>query len=429
MKRRHLLIGLAAAATAGAWMLRPVDRGAPHDAYFRGMQDLLRREGPGRPMLVIDLDRYDRNAARLGRTVADNGKALRLVAKSLPSVALLKHAMARTGTTRLMSFHQPFLSALARELPQSDLLLGKPMPVRAAERFYQRLDTGGGFDPQRQLQWLVDTRERLEQYAQLARSLGTRMRISIEIDVGLHRGGLSGPAELDALLSLIAQQPEHLVLAGFMGYDAHVGKVPSLIENRETSLRKANDAYRAFLERMRSLNPGIDAGALVLNGAGSPTFRLHGKDSPLNEVSVGSALVKPSDFDLDLLGDFEPAAFIATPVLKALDGLRLPGVDALGKAWALWDGNRRRTFFIYGGKWMANPVSPPGITGNDLYGSSSNQAILNASPSARLAVDDQVFLRPTQSEAVLLQFGDLLLVRGDRIEGHASILAPDHESA
>ena len=427
MKRRHLLIGIAAAATAAGWMLRPGDRGAPHDDYFAALQDLLRREGPGRPLLAIDVERYARNCARLKLAVSEQGKSLRLVAKSLPSVPLLARAMAETGTHRLMTFHQPFLNVLARELPRSDLLLGKPMPVRAAETFYRRLDRAGGFDPATQLQWLVDSPERLAQYAQLARSLGTRMRINVEIDVGLHRGGLSSPEQLDAILAHCAAEPQHLAFAGLMGYDAHVGKVPGIIESRETSYRRANDAYRAFIARAQSA--GIDPATLTLNGAGSPTFRLHGADSPLNEVSVGSALVKPSDFDLDLLADFEPAAFIATPVLKAADGLQLPGVDALGRAWALWDVNRRRTFFIYGGKWMAHPVSPRGVTDNAVYGTSSNQGILNASGAAALAVDDQVFLRPTQSEAVLLQFGDLALVEGGRLAGWAPVLAPDHEPA
>lgn len=427
MKRRHLLLGLAAAA-AGGWLLRPSDHGAPHDDYFRGLNELLRTQGPGRPLLVVDLDRYERNCTRLKHAVTDQGKALRLVAKSLPSLPLLQRAMTHTGTTRLMAFHQPFLNALARELPQSDLLLGKPMPVRAVETFYNRLDRRGGFDPETQLQWLVDTPERLAQYTQLARTLGTRLRVNIEIDVGLHRGGLAGPEQLDTLLKNIAENPQHLQFSGFMGYDPHVGKIPAVLESRDTSYRKANDIYRAFIARAQAAQPAVDVAALTFNGAGSPTFRLHGTDSPLNEVSVGSALVKPSDFDLDLLQDFEPAAFIATPVLKAMDGLQLPGVAALGKAWALWDSNRRRTFFIYGGKWMAQPVSPAGIAGNDLYGSSSNQAILNASQAVDLAVDDQVFLRPTQSEAVLLQFGDIALVRNGRFESWAPVLAPDREA-
>ncbi len=162
--------------------------------------------------------------------------------------------------------------------------------------------------------------------------------------------------------------------------------------------------------------------ALTLNGAGSPTYRLHGADSPLTEVAVGSALLKPTDFDLDLLADFEPAAFIATPVLKAIDGLHLPGPDWAGRAWAAWDPNRRRSFFIYGGKWMARCASPAGLADNALYGSSSNQALLNASAAVDLAVDDHVFLRPTQSEAVLLQFGELLAVRGARIEARWPVL-------
>ena len=41
--------------------------------------------------------------------------------------------------------------------------------------------------------------------------------------------------------------------------------------------------------------------------------------------------------------------------------------------------------------------------------------MVNGSRAVGLQVDDQVFLRPQQSEAVLLQFGDLLALRGGRI--------------
>lgn len=429
MKRRNLLLGAAATAAVGGLLLRPGDRGAPHPAYFRQLNDLLRQQGPGRPLMVIDIDRVERNCARVKQITGDHGKALRIVAKSLPSPELVRHVLAQTGSTRVMSFHQPFLNALAAQVTGVDLLLGKPMPVRAAETFYRRLDAKAGFDPARKLQWLIDTPERLQQYQQLARTLGTKMRVNVEVDVGLHRGGLAEPEQLDPLLAAIAADPAHLEFAGFMGYDAHVGKIPSVIESRATSLAKANAVYRSFVERLHATQPALATPELTLNGAGSPTFRLHDANSPLNEVSVGSALVKASDFDLELLADFEPAAFIATPVLKAMDGLHLPGSDALGKAWALWDANRRRTFFIYGGKWMANFVSPPGLADNSMYGTSTNQAIVNGSAAVKLAVDDYVFLRPTQSEAVLLQFGDLVIVRGGRIEAWWPVLAPQHESA
>ena len=64
--------------------------------------------------------------------------------------------MDRAGTSALMVFHQPFLNAVATAFPDADVLLGKPMPVAAAETFYRgpRLPA---FDPATQVQWLIDT--------------------------------------------------------------------------------------------------------------------------------------------------------------------------------------------------------------------------------------------------------------------------------
>jgi D-serine deaminase-like pyridoxal phosphate-dependent protein len=102
-------------------------------------------------------------------------------------------------------------------------------------------------------------------------------------------------------------------------------------------------------------------------------------------------------------------------VLKARDGLELPGLEGLSDVLAWWDPNRRRTFFVYGGYWMAKYESPKGLRANSLYGHSSNQEMTNGSKAVAIGVDDHVFLRPTQSESVFLQFGDLVVVRGGRI--------------
>ena len=119
--------------------------------------------------------------------------------------------MARANTNALMVFHQPFINEIAQSIPQADVLIGKPMPVNAAATFYQKL-IPGGFDPQTQLQWLIDSPERLAQYQKLARQFGVRLRINFELDVGLHRGGF-----LESMLAIIKADPEHLEFAGFMG--------------------------------------------------------------------------------------------------------------------------------------------------------------------------------------------------------------------
>ena len=62
MKRRTLLLGgagLAGAAVAAELIWRPRDHVLPQDAYFSALNDLLKQSGPGRPVMLIDLERND----------------------------------------------------------------------------------------------------------------------------------------------------------------------------------------------------------------------------------------------------------------------------------------------------------------------------------------------------------------------------------
>ena len=416
MDRRTFLFGTAGtavAAFAGAWALRPADQGAGgHDAYFQRLSEALREHGLGRPTMLVDLDRLDRNTDAVVSAVAP--RHYRVVAKSLPSAPLMDHIMKRSGTRRLMVFHQPFLNAVAAAHATADVLIGKPLPVAAAGRFYAR-HAPGAFDPSRQLQWLIDTPERLRQYAELARGRGLQLQVNVEIDVGLHRGGLRAPRELVEMLRAIEAEPR-LTFRGLMGYDPHVAKLPDLLGSQAREFERVQARYRSFLDAWRAHGGGSGEEELLLNAAGSPTYPFWRQvDGIANDISAGSGLVKPLDFDLDSLSDLVPALFVATPVLKAWDGLHVPGFESVGRLQRLWNPNRARTFFVYGGYWMARPVSPPGLSENPIFGHSTNQEMLNGSARVELGVDDYVFYRPTQSEFVMLQFGEIAAVRGGRI--------------
>ena len=72
MKRRSLVLGGAGAALAagGAAMLwRPNDMGAPHNAYFSKLNILLKRDGPGRPVMLLDMDRVNTNIDQIAGSV------------------------------------------------------------------------------------------------------------------------------------------------------------------------------------------------------------------------------------------------------------------------------------------------------------------------------------------------------------------------
>lgn len=369
------------------------------DSYFARLDVLAREAGEGVPRLLVDLARVDSN---VDHTLAHlHGRALRLVVKSLPSVPLLARIAARAGTKRFMCFHWPFLVQIARSFPDADVLLGKPMPVTALEAFY-RHSLPEDFDAARQITWLVDSESRLDQYARFAREKDRRLRIALEIDVGLHRGGFGDTRALDAACKRLREAPS-LSIAGVMGYDAHAGKAP-WPQSPRAAVERSAARYAELVDHLRAKHADLLSADLICNGAGSPTLTLHAKSSPLNDVSIGSALVKPSSFDLDALDDYEPAIWIATPVLKRERGVRIPFLEAVSTRLA----RGRDTIFVYGGGWMARPAWPPGMRASSLFGRSSNQQFFSIPRDTALEPDAHAFLRPTQSEAVMLEFGDLL---------------------
>jgi len=400
-----MLLAGGALAVGGAFALRPGDRGrGGHSPYFAGISAALKRAGIAQPTLVVDRQRLDANIRTVRQALAPTDLSLRIVTKSLQAPALLRAVMAGTGTSRLMVFNGVMLDAFVRAEPASDVLLGRPLPAVQLDEFLQRHANDPA--PAAHPQWLVDSPLRLHQYLAVARARGASLKINLEIDVGLHRGGLPDVKALAELLDL-ASTEKRVEVTGLMGYDAQVEGVPFPDAELARVKRRYADA-RAVLESKL----GRDASRMTLNTAGSPTYMLHLDDKAANEVALGSGFVKPLDFDLDTLNHHVPAAFIAEPVLKAMDQALIPTVESFSGVIDLIDPNSRRAFFAYGGYGDAEPVSPEGLEFSALYG---GRAMLTGSAHVDLKQDDIIFFRPRESEGVFLQFGDLAVYDGGEI--------------
>lgn len=407
LSRRNLILG--GVAVSAAVLLRPGDKGASYDPYFDSLNKILQKSDIGHPRLLLDLDRLDANIDAVRANIKAPAN-YRIVVKSLPSMDLLRYAMERSGSRYLMAFHQPFLNRVTREVPDADILMGKPLPIASAASFYRELDATS-FDPRTQLQWLIDTEDRLIEYQQLAQSMETRLRVNLELDVGLHRGGFEHEQDLLAAINRIAADPQHLQLGGFMGYEAFIAKLPNLEGNR----RKVVERYKQMVAVAKGAQPELFESPLTYNVAGSQTYKLYQDDPFFNDISAGSGLVMPTDFDLPTLAEHQPACFIATPVLKRDDSVRVPGIDFTAGLFAALSPNMQQAYYIYGGNWQADYANPPGLVRNPVWGYSSNQEMVNASRRVDLAVGDFVFMRPRQSEALFLQFGDLLGYRDNQL--------------
>jgi D-serine deaminase-like pyridoxal phosphate-dependent protein len=406
LPRNPRLLRAAAAASRLFPSLREKDRGAGgHDPYFAGLQGALKRAGVAQPTLVVDINRLAANIAAVRRALAPTKLALRVVSKSLPAPKLLEAVLAGTGADKLMVFNGVMLDEMAAQHPDADVLLGRPLPAAQVADFVRRHANSGAAAARPQ--WLADSVPRLKQYAEIARAAETPLRINLEIDVGLHRGGLPDLPALGEALDFVAAEPL-MQLSGVMGYDAHVMGAASPPAELARVMERYGAAVRLIAEKLGGI------AGLTLNTAGSPTYALHGADPYATEVAVGSAFVKPTHYDLPTLKEHVPAAFIAEPVLKVMDPAVFPRREDLGDAYAELDPNTRRGFFLYGGYGDAKPVSPAGVRFSKIWG---GRGMLEGSASVELGHDDFVFMRPTESEGVFLQFGDIAVYDGEEISG------------
>lgn len=378
------------------------------DHFFQQLNRDLKQQGYALPRLIVDDQALEHN---LQTVIAQLKTAphlqARIVVKSLACLQLLQRISQRIVTQRFMVFHLPQLLPILENFSEADILLGKPMPVSSVQYFYELNQDWQDAN----IQWLVDSQQRLLQYLEVAKLLSLKLKINIEIDVGLHRGGINSLQSLSQLLKTIRSHPEYLQFSGLMGYDAHVTKLPSIIKKADLAYQESQAIYQQYIEVIQQHFPDLYTNELCFNGGGSPSFSFHVKHSVCNDLSYGSMLLKPSDFDSESLSAFKTALWIAAPVLKVLPYTQLPGLPILNQL-----PHRSKALFIYGGYWMADYVYPQGIHPHLLYGRSSNQELVNVPKHTQINVDDYVFLRPTQSEAIIPQFSTLYCYKNSEFE-------------
>ena len=102
MKRRSVLLGLAGGGVLSSqsmlWAPNAFGQN-PHNEYFSKLNESLKLEGPGRPVMIIDSDRMNYNIDLIASSVGPQ-KKYRVVVKSLPSLPMLSHVMERAKPTR-----------------------------------------------------------------------------------------------------------------------------------------------------------------------------------------------------------------------------------------------------------------------------------------------------------------------------------------
>jgi D-serine deaminase-like pyridoxal phosphate-dependent protein len=357
------------------------------------------------PLVAVDLDALEANLDGLLRRAA--GRPLRVASKSVRVRAVLELALARPGVVGVMAY-SPWEALWLAGWGVRDVLVGYPTADAGALDALAS-DEGAA----RAVTLMVDDVAQAARASRAAAAHGRTLRVCLDVDaslrlgpvhLGVRRSPVHTPDEAAALAATVAALPG-LEVRGVMLYEAQVAGLP----DTSPAVRAVKRASLADLARrrgavVRAVSRAVGAVALV-NGGGTGSIETTAADPAVTEVTAGSGLYGPTLFDGYRAFRPRPAAFVG------VDVVRIPG---RGHATAFGGG------YVASGpaspSRLPRPAWPAGLRLTGSEGAGEVQTPLRLPRGTRLSVGDRVWLRHAKAGEVMERFGEVHLVRGDRLE-------------
>lgn len=365
------------------------------------------------PVAVVDLDRFDANAAELLRRAA--GKPLRLATKSVRVRSLVDRAVA-AGFSGLMT------TSLAEALwhvghGARDALVGYPtvdVPSLAALARDPRARA--------EVTLMIDDAAQLDLVERALADAGVPgppVRLCLDVDaslrvrigplalhVGVRRSPLHEPDDVARLAARIATTPG-VRLRGLMTYEAQIAGMPdSSIAVRAMKRASGRELHERRAAVLAAVRDAVGRDVSLVNAGGTGSLERSAADPRVTEVTAGSGLYVPATFDGYRAFRPRPAAFFG------LDVVRVPG-----SGWAT----------AYAGGYTASGqagrsrlplVVTPGWSLTRREGVGEVQTPLRRRRDVgALQVGDRVWFRHAKAGELMERFGEVHLVRGEQVVG------------
>jgi len=350
-------------------------------------------EPPPSPIVVVDLDAFDANAADLVRRA--DGTTLRVASKSVRVPALITRALAVEGFHGVLALSLREALWLHEQELCPDIVMGYPSVDRAALATLVESPAAAGA-----ITLMVDCVEQLDIVDSVRSSKAVPIRIAIDIDAGLRVGGqhigpkrspLQDAAEVVSLAQTILDRPG-FALVGVMTYEGQVAGVPDDVPNKRARSLVVRRLKAASVEQLKVRRHEIDhalrqvASLEFWNAGGSGSVESSAEDPVVTEVAAGSGLLVPALFDHYQSFRPRPAAYFGLPVVRrpspSLVTVAGGGFVASGPA---------------GEDRLPLPWAPPGLHLTGLEGVGEAQTPLTGHPAATLRIGDLVWFRHAKS--------------------------------
>jgi D-serine deaminase-like pyridoxal phosphate-dependent protein len=274
------------------------------------------------PALVIELDAFERNLARMTEAVAGRGVRVRAHAKThkCPEIARRQVALGAVGVCcQKVSEAEAMVEGGIADVLVTNEIVGEAKLARLA-----------ALSSRARVGVCVDDPENLRRIA----ATGAKLDIYVEIDVGAGRCGVAPGEPAAALAREIARHP-NLRFAGLQAYQGAAQHVRSMTERRAAIQRAATAAgmTRTLLQKQGVPCP-------IVTGGGSGTFMFEIESGVYDEIQPGSYVFMDADYARNEwsapLPRFEHALFVLATVMSrpaaeraVLDaGLKASSVDS-----------------------------------------------------------------------------------------------------
>lgn len=382
-----------------------IDRNRLWNRLNRAVDNLDRPVSP--PVMVVDLDAFDANAADLVRRASP--KPIRVATKSLRVPALIRRALEHDGFAGTLNYTLAEALWLYETGVSSDLVVAYPTVDRAAIR--RLLES-----PAHQaVTVMIDDVAHLDLIDAQRSGPPVEVRVAIDIDAGLrmgrqHVGPKRSPLyDASAITRLVDQiaARDGFRLVGVMTYEGQVAGVPDDVPGQRSKsfvVRRMKQAAMTQLrERRREIRDALPE-LEFWNAGGSGSLAETAADPAVTELAAGSGLLVPGLFDHYQSFSPRPASFFGLPVTRRpspqLATVHGGGFVASGAA---------------GADRLPQPWAPPHLHLTGLEGAGEVQTPLTGASAAMLQIGDLVWFRHAKSGEPFEHTGEVHLLSGPSI--------------
>lgn len=380
------------------------------------LREILKRERL--PAVVVDLDAFDRNVAKLGAFLKGESKTLRLATKSVRVPALIDRVLKSGAPYKGLMCFSAEEARIFVSRGEQDILVAYPTVQESDLVVLRELHDAGA-----QVSLVVDCKEGIEALSRVMCGTSRPFRVVIDVDVslrffgglihlGVRRSPVRSCADVGKLLDELGNRPE-LVAIGAMAYEAQVAGLTD-----RNPFKRLINPFASIIRKLSVLSVARARVAVaaefarreikleLFNGGGTGSITYASHEPALTELSAGSGLLCSHLFDYYSNVQFEPACFFALQVVRASDAdhVTCQGGGYIASGEPGWDK-------------VPLPILPEGIklVSMEATGEVQTPLVISGVTDQHIALGDPIIFRHAKAGELAERFSEYLLVSNGKV--------------